>query len=114
MVWEAATMGKFRWFVTGIVIGLTAAAVGEELKRPPEQRTWKGTIAGVPYNFRPGEWSDIVKEHWDPKSDRILTPHAIGLGWGVNFAAVVGRVRELTDPETPTTEDAQAPEHQYR
>jgi hypothetical protein len=107
-------MGRFRWFVIGIVVGLTAAAIGEEIKQPPEQREWKGTIAGVPYNFRLDEWSNVAKEYWDPTSDRIVTPHAIGLGWGVNFAAILGRVRELKDMRAPAAQDKPTPERQYR
>ncbi len=107
-------MGKFRWFVIGVVAGLCAAAIGEELKRPPEQRDWKGTIAGVPYNFRLDEWSGIATEYWDPTSDHIMTPHAIGLGWGVNFAAVLGRVRAMTEARVANTSSEPAREHQYR
>lgn len=88
-------MGKLRWFVMGVVTGLTAAAIGQELSKDPDQRTWKGTVAGVPYNFRFGEWSKIANEYWNPQSDEILAPHAIGLGWGVNFAALAQRAQAL-------------------
>jgi hypothetical protein len=107
-------MGKFRWFVFGIVAGLSAAAIGEELKQPPERRTWKGTVAGVPYNFRLDEWSSIAKEYWDPTSDAIMTPHALGLGWGINFAAVVARVRGMAPTRAPATEREPVPERQHR
>jgi hypothetical protein len=88
-------MGKLRWFVAGVVAGLTAAAVGQELAKDPEDRTWKGTVAGVPYNFRFEEWGDIANEYWNPNSDQIFSPRAIGLGWGVNFAALAHRVQAL-------------------
>jgi hypothetical protein len=107
-------MGKFRWFVFGIVAGLSAAAIGEELKQSPEHRAWRGTVAGVPYNFRLDEWSTIAKEYWDPTSNSILTPHAVGLGWGVNFAAVVARVRAMAATRVTGAEREQTPEHQYR
>ena len=107
-------MGKLRWFVFGVAIGLSAAAIGEELKRPAERREWRGTIAGVPYNFRVDEWPNVAKEYWDPASDRLLTPHAIGLGWGVNFAAAVARVREMVESRTSMAESAKAPEYQHR
>jgi len=94
-------MGKMRWFLTGVVTGLAAAAIGQELQKPPEKRTWKGTVAGVPYNFRVGEWSDIAREYWNPASDEILQPHAIGLGWGVNFAAVATKVQSLLEAQQP-------------
>jgi hypothetical protein len=86
-------MGKMSWFTAGVIAGLAAAAVGQELARPPEERTWKGKVAGVPYNFHVPEWGQIANEYWNPASDKVLAPHAIGLGWGVNFAAVVNRVR---------------------
>ena len=90
-------MGKMRWFLTGVVTGLAAAAIGQELQKPPEKRTWKGTVAGVPYNFSIPEWGDIAREYWNPDSNALLTPHAIGLGWGVNFAALTQRAKELVE-----------------
>lgn len=86
-------------FAAGVVVGLTAAAIGQELAKEPEARTWKGTVAGVPYNFRLEEWPDIAGEYWNADSDHILQPHAIGLGWGVNFAAVANRVRSLIEAQ---------------
>ena len=90
-------MGKLSWFTAGVIAGLAAAAVGQELARPPEDRTWKGKVAGVPYNFRVPEWGQIANEYWNPASNKVLAPHTIGLGWGVNFAAVVNRVRGAVD-----------------
>ncbi|MBF6590189.1 MAG: hypothetical protein IVW57_06605 [Ktedonobacterales bacterium] len=88
-------MGKFTWFSAGILSGLAAAAVSQELKKAPAERTWKGTIAGVPYNFRVPEWGEIANEYWNPSSDELVTPHVIGLGWGINLAAVKQRVEQL-------------------
>lgn len=88
-------MAKLSTFMAGVVTGLTAAAIGQELAKEPAERTWQGKVAGVPYNFRLNDWSDIAREYWNPESDRILTPHAIGLGWGINFAALIRRLREL-------------------
>jgi hypothetical protein len=88
-------MGKLTWFTVGIVSGLAAAAISQELKKSPEDRTWRGNIGGVPYNFRVPEWGDIANEYWNTQSDEIVTPHVIGLGWGVNLAAVKHRVEQL-------------------
>ena len=103
---------QWRWFAVGVAAGLSAAAIGQELAKAPEARTWKGTVAGVPYNFRLEEWPEITNEFWNPESDKILVPHTIGLGWGVNFAALKRRAEELlglsagasdetTQPQTP-------------
>lgn len=91
---------KLTWFVAGAVTALTAAAIGQELAKPRDKRAWKGRVAGVPYSFRLSEWPDVANEYWNPDSDRIVTPHVIGLGWGVNFAAVariINRVRGGAD-----------------
>lgn len=88
-------MGKLSWFTAGVIAGLTAAAIGQELARQPEDRTWKGKVAGVPYNFHVPEWGEVVNEYWNPASNKVLSPHAIGLGWGINFAAVAQRMRGL-------------------
>lgn len=101
-------MAKFNWFVAGVMAGLTAAAIGQELAREPEERTWKGRVAGVPYNFRIGEWGAVAKEYWNPESDHILSPHAIGIGWGINFAALSRRAQSLLPAKTP--EDERVPE----
>ena len=109
------TMGM-NSFVAGVVTGLAAAAIGQELAKEPSQRTWRGKVAGVPYNFRVAEWSDIANEYWNPSSDQILTPHAIGLGWGINFATVVRRAQRLmqtlqtTQPSDSTDQQRRIPE----
>ena len=92
-------MGKRGWFVMGLVVGLTAAAVGQEMEKPPEQRTWKGTVAGMPYNFRLQDWGDVAAEYWNPNSDNLFSPHAIGIGWGINFAAVARRAQEFVESQ---------------
>lgn len=88
-------MAKLNWFAAGVVAALAAAAASQEMQKAPEQRTWKGTVAGVPYNLNVPEWGEIAREYWNPDSDQILTPHVIGLGWGVNLAAVKQRAQEL-------------------
>ena len=101
---------KANWFAVGVVAGLAAAAVGQELAKAPEARTWKGTVAGVPYNFRLEEWPDITNEYWNPASEKILIPHTIGLGWGVNFAALKRRAETLLGVSAPTGDEAARPQ----
>ncbi len=109
---------KLGSFTAGVLAGLAAAAVGQELAKAPENRTWKGTVAGVPYNFNVPEWGEIAREYWNPDSNAILTPHAIGLGWGVNLAALsqrakelVGSAQQLVDQVRPQSqEERQIPE----
>jgi hypothetical protein len=91
-------------FFTGVIVGLAAAAVGQELAKEPEQRTWKGKVAGIPYNFHIPEWGEVANEYWNPESNRIFTPHVIGMGWGINIAAVVNRLRQMSQTNPQETE----------
>jgi hypothetical protein len=101
---------KWSWFAAGVAAGLTAAAVGQELAKAPEARTWKGTVAGVPYNFRLEEWPEITNEFWNPESDKILVPRTIGLGWGINFAALKRRAEELLGVSAGVSEESERPQ----
>ena len=96
-------MRGLRTFLTGIMVGLTMAAIDRELQQPPAQRQWRGKIAGVPYNFRVWDWRYLLSQYWNPQSDEIFTDKAIGVGWGVNFAALSRRAQEWLSPDTART-----------
>ncbi len=89
-------MGKLNTFAAGVIAGLVAAAIGQELAQEPGKRTWKGKVAGIPYNFRLTEWTGIASEYWNPEDNHIFTPHVIGMGWGINFAAVVNWLQQMS------------------
>lgn len=77
-----------------VTIGLVVAAVANELRRPAEQRTWQGRIAGVvPYSFRPPGMSQLRQDVWNPDSEQVLRPRSFGVGWSLNFAEVIRRLR---------------------
>jgi hypothetical protein len=63
-----------------------AAAVAQELRRPPEQRTWHGLVFGfVPYDFRPPSLRRFKDAWWDAENPRLLTPRDFGVGWAINL-----------------------------
>lgn len=68
---------------------LAGAAVGKELGKPPDQRTWHGEVMGIPYDFRPPTAEKIRRSLWDPDNPRLFTPHVFGVGYGVNLARLV-------------------------
>jgi hypothetical protein len=68
---------------------LVVGAVVQELRKPEDERTWTGRIVGLPYDFRPPTPARMLREFWDPENDALLTPHAFGIGYGVNLARVV-------------------------
>lgn len=86
--------------LTLAAIGLTVGAVVRELRKAPADRTWTGRIAGfVPYDFRwPVTGERLTAEWWDPDNEAILTPHAFGVGWGVNLARVAQLAQTAIDP----------------
>ena len=77
------------------LIYVTVQAIREQLSRPPEQRTWRGKIGPVPYDFRIPTLDDFKAAYWNPDSDRLFTDRVLGVGWGINFAQVVKIVNEL-------------------
>ena len=75
-----------------MVAGLVGAAVGTELAKPPEERTWHGAIGGVlPYDLRPPTPDRLRAGLLESDSDSLIIPHVFGVGWTVN----VGRILRL-------------------
>lgn len=76
---------------------LLAAAVARELSKPADERTWHGSVAGIPYDFRPPTVEKVRRAFWNPDDPRLFTPHVFGMGWSVNLA----RLAEMLQPPTP-------------
>jgi Family of unknown function (DUF5808) len=68
---------------------LAGTAIAKELDKPPEERTWHGMIAGIPYDFRPPTAEKLKRSVWDPDNPKLFVPHAFGVGLSVNFARLV-------------------------
>jgi len=82
-----------RGIATLVGIGLVAAAISQEMMRAPAERSWHGTLLGfVPYDFRPPKAERVRDEFWNPESQAILSPHAFGVGWGVNLGAIAKKL----------------------
>ncbi len=63
-----------------------AAAIYQELRKPPALRTWHGKVGGVvPYDFRVPTLERLRQAYWDPHSDVVFSEHAWGVGWAVNI-----------------------------
>jgi hypothetical protein len=73
---------------------VTLAAVAQELSKPEGQRTWHGRVVGVPYDFRFPTLRRFRDAYWNPNDDRIFTDRPVGIGWAVNFAQLIARLRE--------------------
>jgi hypothetical protein len=86
-------MFRFGRLIRLIVLLLTLAAVAQELNKPEADRTWHGRVAGVPYDFRWPTWRRIRDAYWNPEDQRIFTDRVIGVGWAVNLAQLLPRMR---------------------
>jgi hypothetical protein len=89
-------------------VTLVAAAVYQELKKPPGEREWHGKVANfVPYNFRLPTWERLRERLWNPEDPRIFTEHVFGVGWSINFYTVLQKLQTSKDePGTPASPDS--------
>jgi uncharacterized protein DUF5808 len=76
------------------VLFLTLAAVAQELNKPESERRWHGRVAGVPYDFRFPTVKRFRDAYWNPNDERIFTDRVVGIGWAINFARLLPRLRE--------------------
>jgi hypothetical protein len=66
-----------------------AIAITQQLQRPPEERTWYGKIAGIPYDFRIPTVERLRATFWNKDTSQILVPQAFGIGWSINMYPII-------------------------
>ena len=84
------------WFVRLIqatVITITLAAVCQELEKPKEERQWHGKVGLIPYDFRLPTIERFKESYWNPDDSRIFTSEVFGVGWAINFYALMEKLR---------------------
>lgn len=74
---------------------LFAYAMLEQWSREPKDRTWQGDAFGVPYDFRPPTPERFLQRWWNPKDERVLTPHFFGVGWSINLYQASRQLKAL-------------------
>jgi hypothetical protein len=88
-------MDRLRRIIRIVAIGLLIAAVADQLRRPRDDRTWEGTVAGfVPYDFRVPTLERARSRWWNPDDRRLFVPQVFGVGWTVNFARLASLARQ--------------------
>ncbi|MDE3111613.1 MAG: hypothetical protein KGN00_13060 [Chloroflexota bacterium] len=69
------------------------AAIYQELKKPPAERTWHGKVGGmIPYDFRIPTPERVKSAYWDPSSDTVFTDKVVGVGWAVNIPVLMRKL----------------------
>ena len=92
--WSAINAKWLSRMLQATAITLTLAAVCQELEKPKEERQWHGTTAGfIPYDFRMPTLERIKEAYWNPYESRIFSPEVFGIGWAINFYALLERLR---------------------
>jgi hypothetical protein len=90
---------RFRRFVKLVAFGLVVAALIDQFRRDPEDRTWEGSVAGiVPYDFRMPTLERARSRWWNTDDDRLLVPQVFGVGWTINLAQLVRLARPSEQP----------------
>jgi hypothetical protein len=77
-----------------LTVVLVGAAVLDQLRRPAQQRTWHGSIAGLPYDFRFPTLERVQATFWNKNTSRLLMPQVFGVGWSINFYPLLHPILE--------------------
>ena len=81
------------WILRTAVLAAVAGAIYSELRKPPEERTWHGKVAGiVPYDFRVPNLGDLKRAYWNPHSTKVFTDRPLGVGWAINIPTALRRL----------------------
>jgi hypothetical protein len=73
-----------------IAAGFVAAAIWDQLHRPPAERTWYATVFNVPYDFRMPTRERLGATFWNKEDARVVVPHApIDMGWSINVSSLL-------------------------
>lgn len=77
-------------------MGLTIAAISQEMSKPEAERTWHGRVLGlVPYDFRPPTWDRIRAAYWNPDDRHLFTERVLGVGWAINLYRAKAQLSDL-------------------
>ena len=70
-----------------IVAIVVAIAIVQELRKPPEERSWHGKVGFFPYDFRRPTFERFREALWNPEGSFVQSK-AFGVGWTVNLGAI--------------------------
>ncbi len=92
-----------KWLVRilqATAITVTLIAVCQELEKPREERKWHGRVAKfIPYDFRLPTLKKFKGAYWNPYESRIFTPEVFGIGWAINFYALLEKLRAIAQED---------------
>jgi hypothetical protein len=84
-------------FIEAAAITVTMAIICQELEKPSEERHWHGKLGFIPYDFRLPTLERFKEAYWNPETTAIFTPEAWGIGWAINFRALLEKLRLISE-----------------
>lgn len=93
-------MSKREWLlnlVEATAVTIAVAAVCQELEKPKEERHWHGKLGIIPYDFRFPTIERLKRAYWNTESDQIISDTVLGIGWAVNFFAILEKMRLVSE-----------------
>ncbi len=76
-----------------------AAAIRQELKKNPAERTWRGRLTlSIPYDFTIPTIERVREAYWNAEDDHIITDKVFGVGWAINLHALLRRLGYYQNP----------------
>src|SRR5258708_29971709 len=82
---------------------LCCAALFQELRKPAEERTWHGKVAGVvPYDFRLPTIYCVRQAYWNPESETVFTEKVVGVGCAVKLPTSLKNVSQIASQYAST------------
>ena len=76
-------------FFSILLVLYVITAIVQQMQRPPEERTWNGKIAGIPYDFRVPTAERIRDTFWNKNTSKIFLPQVFGIGWSINLYPII-------------------------
>jgi hypothetical protein len=87
------TLSRLQWLPASLAFGALALAIAQELAKPPDERTWHGTVLGmIPYDLRPPTFDRVKASLWNPQHPGVITSQPFGVGWSVNVYQLARRL----------------------
>ncbi len=83
--------------IQAAAITITIAALCQEMEKPREERHWHGKLGIIPYDFRLPTLERFKESYWNKDSSQIFTPEVWGIGWGINFHALLEKMRIISE-----------------
>ena len=93
-------MSNREWLVNIVeaaVVTIAVAAVCQELEKPKEERHWHGKLGIIPYDFRMPTIERLKEGYWNAESTQILSAEVFGIGWAINFHALLEKMRLISE-----------------